>query len=346
MKRAILVHNPTAGQGKHSAEELTALLRAAGFGVRYVHAKKKRQVKALCDAKGLIVVAGGDGTVHRVARRLAGHGKTMTILPLGTANNIARSLGIQGTPAELVPRLKRAKEIAIDLGVARGPWGKRVFVEGVGGGLFAEVMAKLDSGRARRRKRPAAGNGNDKTLFSKNEAHLMPSLHALAEHLQGFRAKAFEVTIDGVNISGDFLLLEAMNMPYLGPNLHLGRDADPADGKLDFVLLSEERRGEFAEYIRHRLEGGTDAPNLTAMKGKRLHCVWRGSKLHIDDKIALTGNAKRPPAIEVEVMPRAVRLLIPRVKGASGKPGNGGGKRTLPLPRRRVRRVQRIKHAG
>ncbi len=346
MKRAILVHNPSAGQGKHSAEELTALLRAAGFRVRYVHAKKKRQVKALRDAKGLIVVAGGDGTVHRVARRIAGRGKAMTILPLGTANNIARSLGIQGTPAELVPGLKRAKEIAIDLGVAHGPWGKRVFVEGIGGGLFAEVMAKLDSGRAHRRKRPAAENGNYKTLFSKNEAHLMPGLHALEEHLPDFRAKAFEVTIDGVKVSGNFLLLEAMNMPYLGPNLRIGRDADPADGKLDFVLLSEERRGEFADYIRHRLEGGTDAPHLTAMQGKRLHCVWRGSKLHIDDKIALTGRAKRPPEIEVEVMPRAIRLLIPRVKGAARNSAHGAG-RKAPLPsQRRGRSVHRIKHAG
>lgn len=346
MKRAILVHNPNAGQGKHSAEELTALLRAAGFSVRYVHAKKKRQVRALRNAKGLIVVAGGDGTVHRVARRIAGYGKAITILPLGTANNIARSLGIRGTPAELVPNLGRAKEVAIDLGVAHGPWGKRVFVEGIGGGLFAEVMAKLDSGRARRRKRRAAENGNYKTLFSKNEAHLMPGLHALEEHLPDFKAEAFEVTIDGVKISGDFLLLEAMNMPYLGPNLRLGRDADPADGKLDFVLLSEERRGEFADYIRHRLEGGTEAPNLTATQGKRLHCVWRGSKLHIDDKIALTGRARRPPEIEVEVMPRAIRLLIPRVKGAARKSVHGAGRKAPPPPKRRGRRVHRIKDPG
>ncbi len=337
MKRAILVHNPTSGDGRHSAEELTAQLRRAGFHVRYIHAKRK-EMKELRDAKGLIVVAGGDGTVHRVARRIAGRGKTMTVLPLGTANNIARSLGIEGSPAELVPRLKRAKEIVIDVGVARGPWGKRVFMEGVGGGLFAEVMAKLDSGRARRRKRPRGENGQYKTLFSKNDAHLMPGLHALAEHLPDFKAKAFEVTIDGMKVSGDFLLLEAMNMPYLGPNLHLGRDADPGDGKLDFVLLGEEHRREFADYIRHRLEGGKDAPNLTAMKGKRLHCTWRGSKLHIDDKIALTGTGNRPPEIEVEVLPRAIRLLIPRPKGAQPKPRSGA-----PAPRR-SRRIHRIRH--
>lgn len=342
MKRAILVHNPNAGNGKPSADELMALLRGAGFGVRYVHAKQKKQMKALRTARGLIVVAGGDGTVQRVARRIAGRGKMMAVLPLGTANNIARSLGIQGTPREIVPCLARAKEIAIDAGVAKGPWGKRVFMEGIGGGLFAEVMARLDGGRARRRKRPAVGNGNGKTLFSRSEAHLMPSLHALAERLPDFKAKAFDVAIDGTRISGKFLLLEAMNMPYLGPNLHLGRDADPGDGKLDFVLLSEENRQEFADYIRHRLEGGSDAPRLTAIKGTRLHCVWRGSKLHIDDKIAFTGAGRRPPEIDVEVMPRAIRVLVPRVKGAPRMHGFGG-RRPLPAPRR-GRRIRRIKH--
>jgi diacylglycerol kinase family enzyme len=341
MKRAILVHNPTAGQGRHTAAELTALIRDAGYRVSYVHAKKRKKVKALRKARGLIVVAGGDGTVHRVARQIAGRGKTMTVVPLGTANNIARSLGIHGTPKELLRGLGRAREIAIDVGVAKGPWGKRVFMEGIGGGLFAEVMAKLDSGRRHRRKRPSGENGNYKALFSSKDAHLMNGLHALADHLPDFKAKAFEVTIDGTKVSGCFLLLEAMNMPYLGPNLHLGRDADPADGLLDFVLLSEEHRQEFADYIKHRLEGGRDAPHLTTVKGKRLHCVWRGSKLHIDDKIALTGDHKRAPEIDVAVMPEAIRLLIPRVKGAPHPRKNGA--RRPPPPRRGRRRI-RIKH--
>jgi diacylglycerol kinase family enzyme len=341
MKRAILVHNPTAGEGKHSAAALAAMLRAKGYRVRHVHAKKKKQMRSLANARGLIVIAGGDGTVHKVARRIAGRDKTVTILPLGTANNIARSLGVHGTPGDLVAGLSRARERVIDLGVAKGPWGKRVFMEGTGGGLFAEVMARLDSGGRRRRRRSSSENGNYKALFSRSDAHLTPALHALSDHLTEFKAKAFEVTIDGTKVSGNFLLLEAMNMPYLGPNLHLGPDADPGDGMLDFVLLSEADRDEFAGYLRHRLEGGRDAPCLTTLKGRRLHCIWRGSKLHIDDKIALAGNHKRPPEIDIRIMPGALRLLVPRVKGAPPPRKNG----TRPPPARaRGRRVHRIRH--
>jgi diacylglycerol kinase (ATP) len=344
MKRAILVYNPGAGAGKHSSEELAGLIRAAGYRVTHVHAKKRKEMKALKDARGLIVVAGGDGTVHKVARRIAGRGKTMTILPLGTANNIARSLGIRGTAADLIRGLSRAKKRVIDVGVAEGPWGKRVFMEGMGGGLFAEVMAKLDSGRARRKKRSSSENGNYKALFSRNESHLMPSLHALADHLPEFKPKAFEVTIDGTKVSGNFLLMEAMNMPYLGPNLHLGPDADPGDGLLDFVLLSDEHRDEFAGYIKHRLEGGDDAPRLTSMKGQQLHCVWRGAKLHIDDKIALTGKSKTPPEIEINVMPAAITLLLPRVKGAPAEKKQNGSRRLPPLKRATRRVHKRVKH--
>ncbi len=342
MKRATLVHNPTAGEGRHSAAELGALLKRAGFRVSHVHAKKKRQLKKLRDARGLIVVAGGDGTVHKVGRLVAGLDKTIAILPLGTANNIARSLGVEGEPREIVSGLSRARKLTIDVGIAEGPWGRRVFMEGAGGGLFAEVMARLESNHARQRKR----SSNPVTRFSRNGGSLEPALHALAEALPDFKAKAFAVTIDGKRISGSFLLLEAMSMPYLGPNLQLGPDADPSDGLLDFVLLSEGQRKEFEGYIHHRLDGGRDAPVLTVLKGKRLHCVWRGTKLHIDDKIALTGkgkSGKAPPEIDIHVEPRSLRFLIPRIKGGGHRAKPGAG-RPVRAVRRQRRRFARIRH--
>jgi diacylglycerol kinase family enzyme len=313
MKRAILVHNPTAGDGKHSVEALAALLREKGYRVSHVHATKKKQLKTLRDARGLIVVAGGDGTVHNVAKQVVGRGKTVALLPLGTANNIARSLGVEGSPREIVAGLSRARSIAIDVGIAKGPWGKRVFLEGAGGGLFAEVMAALDTGRTGNGRRRTNGDEKEVTRFSRHAGSLEPALRALADALPEFKAKAFEVSADGNRIGGDFLLLEAMNMPYLGPNLHLGPDADPGDGLLDFVLLGEAQRKEFEGYLRHRLDGGCDAPILTVLKGKRLRFAWRGARLHIDDKIVpiekVHGNG--PAEIEIEVKPKAMEFLIP-----------------------------------
>jgi len=336
MKRAILVHNPTAGDGKHSAAALAALLGEAGYRVKHVHAKKRKQLRTLRDARGLIVAAGGDGTVHRVMKQVVGRGKTVALLPLGTANNVARSLGIEGSPREIIAGLSRGRRVAIDVGVAKGPWGKRVFLEGAGGGLFADVMAALDSGRGKNGRRRTNGEEKEVIRFSRHAGSLQPALHALAEALPEFKVKAFEVTADGRRIAGDFLLLEAMNMPYLGPNLHLGPDADPGDGMLDFVLLGEAQRREFAGYLRHRLDGGRDAPVLTVMKGKRLRFVWRGARLHIDDKIVPIAkeNGHGPAEIEIKVKPRAMEFLIPHYKG-SGRPRKRGSERQSRIGSRR-----------
>jgi len=319
MKRAILVHNPTAGKGSHSAEELLEWLSEAGFKARHVDAKNKKQMQSLREASGLIVIAGGDGTVHKVARRVVGRDTTLAVIPLGTANNIARSLGLEGNARTLIAALPSARKKTIDVGIAEGPWGKRVFMEGAGGGLFADVMAALDRGGARRKRRTGTGH---KTRFTPNDMHLQPALHALAEALPEFKARASEVSIDGKKMSGRFLLLEAMNMPFLGPNLHLGPDADPGDGVLDFVLLGEDHREEFQGYLAHRLDGGKDAPVVTTIKGKRLRFVWGGSRLHVDDKIvSLDGpdSAKAVRAvIEMRIKPKALAFLLPPPRGHEG----------------------------
>lgn len=313
MKRAILVYNPTAGKGAHSADELLAWLGEAGIKARLISAKKKKEMQSLREASGLIVIAGGDGTVHKVARRVVGRDTTLAVIPLGTANNIARSLGLAGEPRDLIAALPRARKKTVDVGIAEGPWGKRAFIEGAGGGLFADVMAALDGRRARRKRR--ADDENPKTRFMPHDLHLQPALHALAEALPNFKAKASDVVIDGKKISGRFLLLEAMNMPFLGPNLHLGPDADPGDGVLDFVLLGDDHREEFQGYLAHRLEGGDDAPIVTTIKGKRLSFVWGGSRLHIDDKVMPlngtdTGKELRE-VIELRIKPGALTFLLP-----------------------------------
>jgi diacylglycerol kinase family enzyme len=226
--------------------------------------------------------------------------------------------------------LKRARRRRIDVGVAKGPWGRRILLEGIGAGLFAEVMAGIDSGR--RRKRPGDGESQI-TRFARGGGALEPALHALLEMLPHFRAAASQVSIDNNHIHGRLLLFEALNMPYLGPNLHLAPDADPSDGMLDFVLLGEGQREEFQGYLKHRLDGGHDAPILSVVKGRRLHFVWRGSKLHVDDKIVPNGDrgaGKRREEIEIYIKPSAMEFLSPRLKGAPRHRAKiGAGRRAL-----------------
>ena len=92
--RVTLIHNPGAGkQGRNDAGGLVALLREGGHEVRYQSSKDDGWEQTLEEPADLIAVAGGDGTVSRVARRLAGRGIPVAARPAGTANNKNRSLG-------------------------------------------------------------------------------------------------------------------------------------------------------------------------------------------------------------------------------------------------------------
>ena len=83
-----LIHNPGAGTNDNqrpSRRELESMIREAGHGLRYQSVDVKGWASALAHHADLIAVAGGDGTVATVARRLVGRGIPIAILPIGTA---------------------------------------------------------------------------------------------------------------------------------------------------------------------------------------------------------------------------------------------------------------------
>src|SRR5438552_13522233 len=101
--RILLVHNRKAGSEEHEGEDFIKALKRAGHKAIYQSSKKKGITKALKKKIDLVLVAGGDGTVSKAARRLVAMNSEvpLAVLPLGTANNFARSLGLCLSPKEL-----------------------------------------------------------------------------------------------------------------------------------------------------------------------------------------------------------------------------------------------------
>jgi len=99
--RALLVHNPTAGTKSHDKGSIIDALQLADIKVDYVSTKDDDLKRALRRACDVVIAAGGDGTIGYVFTHLVDRSIPLGVLPLGSANNIARSLGIAGTPAEL-----------------------------------------------------------------------------------------------------------------------------------------------------------------------------------------------------------------------------------------------------
>jgi diacylglycerol kinase (ATP) len=83
------------------------------------------------------VISGGDGTVGKVATLLIGNRTPIAILPMGTANNIATTLGLTNRSVpDLIKGWTNARPVNFDAGLAKGPWGSQHFIEGFGIGLF------------------------------------------------------------------------------------------------------------------------------------------------------------------------------------------------------------------
>src|SRR5256886_6493144 len=138
--RITLMHNPKAGDAEHGRKQLMAALAEAGHHATYQSTKERGFKKALKQPTDLVLAAGGDGTVAKVACRLVDSGIPLSVLPLGTANNLARALGFLASPEEIITRLEGGRKRAFDVGFAYGPWGERYFFEAAGGGLLADYV--------------------------------------------------------------------------------------------------------------------------------------------------------------------------------------------------------------
>lgn len=281
--RVTLIHNPGAGKGQHDADELVRLLSEAGHDVRYQSSKDDGWKRALKKRADLVAVAGGDGTVGRVTRRMVGRGVPVALLPLGTANNIARSLGQLERPLEeLVRGWERARRVKLDVGLAAGPWGERYFIEGVGVGLFADLLAN-GSGKKKNKKK------NKKKKGKHAVDNALRRLRDAAEHIEPVEVAA---RLDGREISGRYILFEAVNLRYVGPNLHLAGDSKTGDGSFDVVLVSEAERERLMHYLDTWQDNRERLAMLPSVRGERLEMEWPGYALHIDDKLHPKAGAK------------------------------------------------------
>jgi diacylglycerol kinase (ATP) len=271
MVRITLIHNPGAGDEQHSAKRILKELAEAGHDVRLQSTRKQGVEKVLEDPGDLVVVAGGDGSIKKVAIAIAGRGIPMAILPIGTANNIAKSLGALGSVPELIAGWRRAERRRLAVGTVETRWGSMRFVESVGVGVFTELVTRGDR-EVNESTTGLTGHAIDRALL-------------LLQRIVAERAPRFRrLELDGSDLSGDYLLVEVMNMPLVGPNIPLAPGADYGDGQLELVTVTEREREVLAEYIGKRLSGGAAPPQLTTRRGTRVTMRASPGELHVDDE--------------------------------------------------------------
>ncbi len=307
--RVTLIYNPSAGAlGGPDAEPLERLIRSHGHQLtECCDCKHERLAAVLSAPADLVAVAGGDGTLARIAKAMIGREVPIAALPLGTANNIAASLGLAGVPLEeLVSGWDTAKRLRVDAGTARAPWGSAPFIEGVGAGLFAFVMPRAD-------EHPTMAG------LSEPEAKVAYGVQMLKERLAKFPERRIVARLDGKDVSGAYVLFEALNTRYIGPNLYLAPGADSADGCFELVTVGEDQREALQSFLSSWQNGWHRPPDFPSMRGRHLELDWDGYELHLDDGLWPEDGITTPPGrhgIEIAMDGASVEFLAPPAASA------------------------------
>ena len=296
--RVLLMHNPKAGDGKHNKKQLMASLARCGHQAFYQSRKVAGWKKAFKKPVDLVIVAGGDGTVHKTAWQLLDSGIPLAILSLGTANNLARSLGFTGSVNEILESLHCGKSEPFDIGMAGNGSQKGWFFEAAGGGLFADYF-------------PAA-KANEKKNASPQE-ELNGHLSLLRQLSLDYEARHWTMTVDGKDVSGPYILWGAMNIRSAGPGLHLAPTAKTDDGQLDFVAVREHERKDFIKHVDAHLAEQEKRVPLTRRKFRELKITSPSGAMQLDGERwpKKKEQIKNRGPIEITVRPAALKIWKP-----------------------------------
>jgi diacylglycerol kinase (ATP) len=297
--RVLLIHNPAAGHGDEESKDLAKLIKRAGHEVRLANRKSDDVEEALLLPADLVAVAGGDGSVTKVARALLGRPTPLTILPTGTANNLAHSLGITGEPADLIAGWDSSDIVPFDAAVAIHPWGRDTWFESAGFGLFTEAMCL------------AKAHAESEEKFTPDE-RFDRDFRLLRRMAGSIEPIPCTIEVDDRRFEQPALLCGVMNSRQIGSRLVLAPDANTGDGLLDLVLVTESERALLAEFLQ-RDHSADHPPHLPVYRGRRIHISSRIHRIHLDDEIEEFPVADQPWVLDVEVQPGAVRVLVPRL---------------------------------
>jgi len=286
MKTAFLLHNPNAGEGCDS-DDLQQVIEEAGFDCRQCELDEAVW-KEQAHTAGFTVVAGGDGTVRKVAKELLKQAEVyqplLALLPMGTANNISKSLRKAMAPqdtyqdtglADIAAGWHKDSQVNFDTGWVHGLSVPRFFIESTGFGIFPALVQSMQK--------------VDDSLSDQPEDRIETALQMLLELTGSYLPQQYTVEIDGKVVKGMFLSVEVMNIRALGPNLELAPEADPGDGLFDVVLIGEADRERLAAYVQNKLDRKHEPFPFTAIRGASISLQTPEDAFHIDDELTEIG---------------------------------------------------------
>ena len=233
----------------------------------------------------LVVVCGGDGTVSSVARALIGTEAVLGIIPMGTRNNIALSLGIPNDISEAIAILRTGRRKKIDTGISTCNKVSTSFMELCSVGLFSTLFSSGDD----------IQHGNIARIgdFMATLTKTPPSeIHLLMDDNEEIHTLGHVVLIT--------------NMPYVGLHFLVGAPDAYQDGLLDVLFFADLNKVDLIGYV---LKG----PGTSKQEDPRIqHFRVRRVEIHTDPAMPIMADGIDigEGSVRIEVQKHALNVMI------------------------------------
>jgi len=303
--RVKLIANPGAGKVSDSADNLklvTGYLEKSGLKVDVALAKPKEEAtpiakQAVKDGYKIVVAMGGDGTIEAVMRGMIGSKARLGVVPAGTENNIARSLGIPKDLEEACALIASDNTLKLDMGQVTTRKGKKfIFFEMATIGLSAAIYpdaSKVASGK-----------------LASIKVAALTFIH------QEIRPKIFLTLDDESKIEVETMLVMVSNTPVFGKNFKVAPDASLQDGRLDISVYPDFGKVELLRYYAAVMDGGYSGD------GKVQHYQARKVKVKTSPKLEVMadGVALGKGTVTIKVRKAALRVITAEQNSGLGIP--------------------------
>ncbi|QRN84978.1 diacylglycerol kinase family lipid kinase [Clostridia bacterium] len=282
----LFIVNPNAG-GKRAAKVWSKLSERAmelfpGAEVVFTKGKDHAEVIATKNPHKCLIVVGGDGTFHEALQGSVSGDCKMGILPAGSGNDLARSLGLPEDPAKALEVLGKKQLKTIDLGKI----GHEYFVNGAGIGYDAKVTDDVN---------------HRSGLIQGKLAYLI----AVFKNLFFYPGLTVDIQYDEKTERKNILCLTAGNGPFLGGGIPVVPEADNADGLLSFSIIENIGFLKRLQYLRKVLAGKHgDEEFVTMLDRTTLSVSSKDDMLYHQD-----GEVFRGKSVVFEICPKKLHIL-------------------------------------
>jgi diacylglycerol kinase family enzyme len=285
-----LFFNHRSGPGGVSAGTVCGIFASYDCECQVSLLNRKTDLRALAqqDAPATAwVAAGGDGTVNTLANALAGTGRPMGVLPIGTLNHFARDLNLSLSLAEAIEILVSAPVRKVDAAEVNG----RIFVNNSSLGVYPAMV--ID----RERMKNSGWNKWSSLVVASARAFLR------------FRCLEVDLELDGEQRRCNTPLLLVGNNRYVLEGGRIGRRERLDAGHLALYLMPQATRASMLRLFAAALVGKAhSAPELEEFFVTEFTVKARTRRL----RVSLDGEVRRmPPPLRYAIQPGALHVLCP-----------------------------------